>query len=47
MGGDDACKRRGIGCRQCQFQHCDGSISYGNSPDETRETTLDARIMNG
>ena len=34
-------------CRQCQSQHCDGSIGYGNSPDETRETTLDAMIMKG
>ena len=30
-----------------QFQHFDGSSGLGNSPDETRETTLDAMIMNG
>uniref|UniRef100_A0A7N6AK57 N(4)-(Beta-N-acetylglucosaminyl)-L-asparaginase n=1 Tax=Anabas testudineus TaxID=64144 RepID=A0A7N6AK57_ANATE len=35
------------GCARCEIEHCDGSVGYGGSPDESGETTLDAMIMNG
>ena len=34
------------GCRQCQSRHCDGSVGYAGSPDDTGETTMAAMIMN-
>ena len=36
-----------FGCKKCQDLQCDGSVGYGNHPDENGETTLDAMIMNG
>ncbi|XP_055333511.1 N(4)-(Beta-N-acetylglucosaminyl)-L-asparaginase-like isoform X1 [Paramacrobiotus metropolitanus] len=35
------------GCKQCEIDQCDGSVGYGNHPDETGEVTLDAMIMDG
>jgi len=35
------------GCTQCEVDQCDGSVGFGNHPDENGETTLDAMIMNG
>ena len=35
------------GCSLCEELQCDGSVGYGNHPDETGETTLDAMIMDG
>lgn len=35
------------GCNVCEVEQCDGSVGYGNHPDETGETTLDAMIMDG
>ena len=36
-----------IGCSTCEAEQCDGSVGFGNHPDETGETTLDAMIMDG
>ena len=35
------------GCTQCEVDQCDGSVGFGNHPDENGETTLDAMIMDG
>ena len=35
------------GCTQCEIEQCDGSVGFGNHPDENGETTLDAMIMDG
>ncbi|XP_056626311.1 N(4)-(beta-N-acetylglucosaminyl)-L-asparaginase [Triplophysa dalaica] len=35
------------GCAQCELEQCDGSVGFGDHPDERGETTLDAMIMNG
>lgn len=40
----DAAER---GCAQCELEQCDGSVGFGDHPDERGETTLDAMIMNG
>ena len=36
-----------VGCRTCEEEQCDASVGWGNHPDETGETTLDALIMDG
>ncbi|XP_022110933.1 N(4)-(Beta-N-acetylglucosaminyl)-L-asparaginase-like [Acanthaster planci] len=36
-----------LGCSTCEQEQCDGSVGFGNHPDETGETTLDAMIMDG
>ena len=36
-----------IGCSTCERNQCDGTVSWGGSPDESCETTLDAMIMDG
>ena len=35
------------GCSYCEFAQCDGSVGFGNTPDENGETTLDAMVMDG
>ena len=35
------------GCSKCERDQCDGSVGYGNHPDENGETTLDAMLMDG
>lgn len=35
------------GCRYCEEHQCDTSVGYGNHPDTTGHTSLDAMIMNG
>ncbi|KAM9607416.1 N(4)-(beta-N-acetylglucosaminyl)-L-asparaginase [Trichechus inunguis] len=35
------------GCAVCEREQCDGTVGFGGSPDESRETTLDAMIMDG
>ncbi|XP_071787684.1 N(4)-(Beta-N-acetylglucosaminyl)-L-asparaginase-like [Asterias amurensis] len=35
------------GCTVCEEQQTDGSVGFGNHPDENGETTLDAMIMDG
>lgn len=35
------------GCGLCEMEQCDGSVGFGDHPDEQGETTLDAMIMNG
>lgn len=35
------------GCSTCENNQCDGSVGYGNHPDTTGRTTLDALIMDG
>lgn len=35
------------GCSICESLQCDGSVGYGNHPDDIGETTLDALVMDG
>ncbi|KAL9876844.1 putative N(4)-(beta-N-acetylglucosaminyl)-L-asparaginase GA14866 [Glossina fuscipes fuscipes] len=35
------------GVTTCEDRHCDGSVGYGGSPDESGETTLDSMIIDG
>jgi N4-(beta-N-acetylglucosaminyl)-L-asparaginase len=35
------------GCTACEENQCDGSVGYGNHPDTSGHTTLDALIMDG
>jgi len=36
-----------VGVKTCEDEQCDGSVGWGNHPDEDGETTLDAFIMDG
>lgn len=36
-----------LGVRQCELDQCDGSVGWGNHPDESGEVSLDAMIMDG
>jgi len=36
-----------LGVSVCERDRCDGSVGWGNHPDENGETTLDALIMDG
>lgn len=36
-----------VGCHVCEVEQCDGSVGYGNHPDELAQVTLDAMIMDG
>jgi N4-(beta-N-acetylglucosaminyl)-L-asparaginase len=47
QNGGNAMDAVEAGCSKCEEDQCDGSVGYGNHPDTTGHTTLDALIMDG
>eukprot|EP01031_Cornospumella_fuschlensis_P026169 gene26169-31599_t len=45
--GGDALDSVEQGCITCQDNQCDGTVGYGNHPDTTGRSSLDAMIMDG
>lgn len=47
VGGGSSLDAVEAGCRVCENEQCDTSVGFGNHPDTTGHTSLDAMIMDG